>query len=46
MPRKLEKKLEKQAAKEGLKGDKKDAYVFGALRKAGWKPRREREGGK
>ena len=38
MPVKLEKQLKKQAKKKGLKGTSADAYVFGALRKTGWKP--------
>ncbi len=42
MPKKLEQKLEKQAAKEGLQGEKKDAYVYGTMRKTGWKPASER----
>lgn len=38
MPIKLEKQLKKQAKKKGLKGTSADAYVFGTLRKTGWKP--------
>ena len=39
MPKKLEKKLEKQARKKGLKGDRKDAYVYGTLEKiTNWRP--------
>lgn len=41
MPPKLEQDLMKQAAKKGLKGERKDAYVYGTLRKTGWKPERE-----
>ena len=33
MPKKLEEKLEKEAKKKGLKGKRKDAYVYGTLRK-------------
>lgn len=40
MPKKLEKKLKKQAAKKGLAGEKKDAYIYGPLRKTGWKPKK------
>ena len=43
MPKKEEEKLRKQAAKNGLKGERKDAYVYGTLRKMGWKPERERK---
>ncbi len=38
MPKKLEKKLKKQAKKKGLKGKKMDAYVYGTMRKTGWRP--------
>jgi hypothetical protein len=41
-PAKLEKALKKKASKKGLKGDRKDAYVYGTLRKTGWKPEREK----
>jgi hypothetical protein len=42
MPEKLERKLKAQAAQKGYKGERADAYVYGTLRKAGWKPERER----
>ena len=35
MPKKLEKKLKKQARN---KGDRVDAYTYGTLRKTGWVP--------
>ena len=38
MPKKLEKELKKEAKKKGLKGERADAYVYGTLRKTGWKP--------
>jgi hypothetical protein len=38
MPKKLERKLEKEADKKGLKGKRKNAYVYGTMRKTGWKP--------
>lgn len=38
MPKKLEQDLMKQAAKKGLTGERKDAYVYGTLRKTGWTP--------
>jgi hypothetical protein len=34
MPKKLHKKLSKQATKKGLKGKRKKAYVYGTLKKA------------
>ncbi len=43
MPKEMEKALEKSAAKKGLKGDSKAAYIYGSLRKTGWKPKRERK---
>jgi hypothetical protein len=43
MPKALERKLEKQASAEGLKGARKDAYVYGTMRKTGWKPEREKK---
>ena len=38
MPKKLENQLKRQAAKKGLTGKRKDAYVYGTMRKAGWTP--------
>jgi hypothetical protein len=42
MPKELERKLEKEANKKGIKGERKGAYVFGTLRRLGWKPKREK----
>lgn len=38
MPKALEEKLEKEASSQGLKGDRRDAYVYGTMRKTGWTP--------
>jgi len=38
MPKKLEKELKKEASEKGLKGRRRDAYVYGTLRKTGWTP--------
>jgi len=38
MPKALERKLKKEAKKKGFKGERADAYVYGTLRKTGWKP--------
>lgn len=46
MPKKEEAKLRRQANKKGLTGDSADAYVYGTLREEGWKPKREKKGGK
>lgn len=43
MPKKMEKALKKSAKKKGLKGKRKNAYIYGTMRKAGWKPRSERK---
>lgn len=41
VPVKMEKQLKKQAKKKGLKGKRAGAYVYGTMRKTGWKPERE-----
>ncbi len=40
MPKKLEKALKKEARKKGLTGKRKDAYIYGTMRKTGWKPKK------
>lgn len=42
MPKALHDKLDRQAKKQGLRGERKDAYVYGVMRKTGWRPERER----
>lgn len=44
MPKELHDKLAAEAAKKGLKGVQRDAYIYGTMRKTGWKPERERKG--
>ena len=45
MPKELEDKLKKQASThKGWTDEHKDAYVYGAMRKTGWKPKREQHG--
>jgi hypothetical protein len=39
MPKRLELALKRRAAAKGLTGKRKNAYVYGTLRKTGWKPR-------
>ena len=46
MPKQLEKQLKREATKKGLTGERKDAYVYGTLRKTGWQPSTQRKGGK
>jgi len=41
---KMEAELKKEAAKKGLTGARADAYIFGAMRKAGWKPSTQKTG--
>lgn len=38
MPAQLEKKLKLEAMKRRLTGERKDAFVYGTMRKTGWKP--------
>lgn len=44
MPKDKEKALKKQARKKGLSGDRFNAYVYGTLRRMGWKPKQEKKG--
>jgi hypothetical protein len=41
MPVALERKLKRQVAHKKISKERKDAYVYGTLRKTGWKPKRE-----
>lgn len=41
MPKKLEASLKKEAKGKGLTGKRADAYVYGTLRKTGWKPKKK-----
>ena len=43
MPKALERKLEAEASKKGFTGKRKNAYVYGTLRKTGWKPKTQRK---
>jgi hypothetical protein len=38
MPKKMERALKLAAAKKGLTGKRKNAFVYGIMRKTGWKP--------
>lgn len=42
MPVEQERKLKRQATRKGLTGKRRNAYVYGTLRKMGWKPMREK----
>jgi len=41
MPIEMERKLKAQARARGLTGEKRDAFIYGTMRKTGWKPKRE-----
>ena len=41
MPKKLEVKLKKEAKAKGLGKKRSGAYVYGTLRKLGWKPKKK-----
>ena len=40
MPKKLERELKEQGRKKGYTGERLDRYVYGTLRKTGWKPKK------
>ena len=42
MPKALEEKLLRQGKEKGFFGKRLMAYVYGTLRKTGWKPHREK----
>lgn len=42
MPEKMERALRKEGRKKGFKGKRLDRYVYGGMRKKGWKPKREK----
>ena len=46
MPKKMERKLKAQAKKKGLGKKRTGAYVYGTMRKTGWKPGRDKKRGK
>lgn len=43
MPKELEEKLKKQGRKKGFTGERLAAYVYGTMRKLGWRPSREKK---
>jgi len=42
MPKKLERALKAQAKKKHLSKKRTGAYVYGTLRKTGWKPKKRK----
>ena len=43
MPKKMEQALKRSAKKKGMSKKRAGAYVYGTMRKAGWKPKREKK---
>ena len=43
MPKAMEKSLKAQARKKGMGKERANAYVYGAMRKTGWKPQTKRK---
>ena len=43
MPKKLERELKRQAKEKGFSGERADRYVYGTLRKTGWKPSHQKK---
>ena len=43
MPKALEQKLKRQAKKKGLSKKRTGAYVYGTMRKTGWKPGKKKQ---
>ena len=43
MPKEMERKLKAQAKKKGMKGKRAGAFIYGTMRKTGWKPKREKK---
>jgi hypothetical protein len=46
MPKAMEDAQKREAARKGLKGDRRNAYIYGTMRKAGWTPSTQRKKGK
>ena len=44
MPKKLEERLMREAKLKNYGKERTGAYVFGTMRKSGWKPKREQAG--
>ncbi|MEA1925861.1 MAG: hypothetical protein U9M90_01265 [Patescibacteria group bacterium] len=43
MPKKIERKLKRQAKKKRLSQKRSGAYIYGTMKKLGWKPKKKRE---
>lgn len=42
MPKEMERKLKGEARKKHLSKERTGAYVYGTLRKTGWKPKKQK----
>ena len=42
MPKEMERKLKAEAKKKHLSKERTGAFVYGTMRKTGWKPKREK----
>jgi len=42
MPKKLEQALKREAAKKGMSKERADRFVYGTMRKTGWKPKKRK----
>ncbi len=45
MPVEMERKLRSEARRKGMSGKEADAFVFGTMRKQGWKPSTQKKKG-
>ena len=43
MPEEMERKLKAEAKKRGYSKERADAYVYGTMRKTGWKPSHQKK---
>jgi hypothetical protein len=43
VPAALEARLRREGRKRGYKGERLDRFVFGGLRKSGWKPSHQKQ---
>jgi hypothetical protein len=46
MPEEMEKQLRREARRKGLTGSEARAFVYGTMRKTGWKPSTQKKGKK
>lgn len=46
MPAKMERALKRESRKKGYSGERADRYVYGTMRKTGWKPSHQKKGRK